>query len=111
VYADTVAPGVYTLEEFRNGDLEARHRYAVNVFAPDESNIGPQQELAILQSSGLQTAITRDRMARQEFWRWLAAAALLVLIVEWLVYQRNTLATLRDRWRNRGQPGGSLRSG
>jgi hypothetical protein len=111
VYADTVAPGVYTLEEFRAGELEARHRYAVNVFAPAESAIGPQQELAIMQSSGLQTAITRDRTARQEFWRWLAAAALLVLVVEWLVYQRNALAALRERWRNRGQPGGSLRSG
>jgi hypothetical protein len=110
VYADTVAPGVYTLEELRNGELEARHRYAVNVFAPAESDIGPQQELAIMQSSGLQTAITRDSMARQEFWRWLAAAALLVLVVEWLVYQRNTLAALRDRWRNRGQSGGPLRS-
>jgi hypothetical protein len=110
VYADTAAPGVYMLEEFRGGDLEARHRYAVNVFAPAESDIAPQPELEVMQSSGLQTAITRDRMARQEFWRWLAAAALVVLIVEWLVYQRHALAALRDRWRNRGRPGGSLHS-
>jgi hypothetical protein len=107
VYADTDMPGVYTLEEFRDGNLEARHRYAVNVFAPDESRLAPQPELAVPQASGLQTAVTRDREGRQEFWRWLAALALVVLMVEWLVYQRNGLIYLRDRWRNRGNPTGA----
>ncbi len=107
VYADTNMPGVYTLEEFRDGNLEARHRYAVNVFAPDESRLAPQPELAVPQASGLQTAVTSDREGRQEFWRWLAALALLVLMVEWLVYQRNGLIYLRDRWRNRGNPRGA----
>jgi hypothetical protein len=108
IYANTETPGVYTLEEFQDDSLEARHRYAVNIFAPRESQIQPQQELAISQISGLQTAITRDRSGRQEFWRWLAALALAVLVIEWLVYQRNGIAYLRDRWRNRGQRKGSL---
>lgn len=104
VYADTNEPGVYILEEFRNGNLEARHRYAVNVFAPNESRVGPQADLAIPQASGLQSALTRDRAGRQEFWRWLAGLALLVLVIEWLVYQRSGLAALRDRWRKREAP-------
>ncbi len=110
LYSGTEEPGVYVLEELRDGELEARHRYAVNLFAPNESQIAVQEELAIPQSSGLQTAITRDRSAQQEIWRWLAALALLVLLIEWLLYQRNGLAALRDRWRNRGQQRGSARA-
>jgi hypothetical protein len=109
VYADTETPGVYTVEVFRGDTLEARHRYAVNIFAPDESRVQPQEELAIPQASGLQTALTRDREGKQEFWRWLAALALVVLVVEWLVYQRNGILYLRDRWRNRGRGGSSLK--
>lgn len=103
VYADTDMLGVYTLDEYKDGALEARQRYTVNLFAPGESNVGPQQDLAVTQSSGISSTITRDRVGRQEFWRWLAALALFVLIVEWLVYQRNGIAYLRERWRNRGQ--------
>jgi hypothetical protein len=108
VYADTDALGVYVVEEFKDGELQARHRYAVNLFAANESRVEPEEELAITQASGLQAAATDDRVGRQEFWRWLAALALIVLIIEWLVYQRNGIAYLRDRWRNRGQRRGSL---
>jgi hypothetical protein len=102
VYADTQQPGVYILEEFRGDDLEARHRYAVNVFSPRESQVAPQQELAVSQSSGLQAAVTQERAGRQEFWRWLAGFALLILVVEWMVYQRSGITYLRDRWLKRG---------
>jgi Ca-activated chloride channel homolog len=57
--------------------------------------------LLVPQVSGLAQAQTSDRVGRQEFWRWLAALALLVLVVEWLVYQRNGIAYLRERWRQR----------
>lgn len=101
VYADTNELGVYTVEEFRDDELVARHRYAVNLFAESESRIAPQAELPIQQTSGLAAAVTEERVGRQEFWRWLAAIALLVLLIEWLVYQRNGIAYLRERWRNR----------
>ncbi len=100
VYADTDTPGVYVVEEFKDNELEARHRYTVNLFAPDESNIAPQPELDIVQESGLQTAVTRERVGKQELWRWLAALALIVLVVEWLVYHKNGLVALRERWRS-----------
>jgi hypothetical protein len=51
--------------------------------------------------SGLQQAVTREEAGRQEFWRWLAAAALVVLVIEWLVYQRSSLQALRDRFLRR----------
>lgn len=103
VYADTDMLGVYTLEEFRGDERVVRHRYAVNLFNPGESRVAPQADLVVTQASGLQSTISRDRAGRQEFWRWLAALALIVLVIEWLVYQRNGLAYLRDRWRNRSQ--------
>ncbi|GAB4446019.1 MAG: BatA and WFA domain-containing protein [Chloroflexi bacterium OHK40] len=101
IYADTEQLGVYTVEEFAGGELVARHRYAVNLFAPGESRIAAQRDLSIPQVSGAQSTVSRERDGRQEFWRWVALAALIVLIVEWLVYQRNSLSYLRERWRQR----------
>jgi hypothetical protein len=97
IYAETNALGVYTIEEFKDAELQARHRYAVNLFAPGESQVAPQEQLEISQASGLQAAVPPERVGRQEFWRWLAAAGLLVLIIEWLVYHRNSIAHLRRR--------------
>ncbi len=107
VYDDTGELGVYTLEVYHNNQLELRQRYAVNLFTAGESQIKPQERLAVTQTSGLQTAAMRERVGRQEIWRWLAALALLVLVVEWLVYQRNGITYLRERWRQRSRAKGS----
>jgi len=63
--------------------------------------IAPQADLKIQQTSGLQQATTNERVGREEFWRWLAAIALIVLVIEWLVYQRNGITYLRQRWQQR----------
>ncbi|GAB4202378.1 MAG: BatA and WFA domain-containing protein [Roseiflexaceae bacterium] len=101
LFADTDTLGVYTVEQFQGDRLVSRQRYAVNLFAPDESRVVPQAELNVPQVSGLQQAVTSERVGRQEIWRWLAAIALVVLVIEWLVYQRNGIAYLRERWRQR----------
>ncbi len=101
VYADTEELGVYTVEQYNGDELVARRRFAANLFAPAESAIEPQADLSVQQSSGLQSTAARDRVGRQEFWRWLAAIALAVLIIEWLVYNRSSLAYLRERWQQR----------
>ncbi|MBX0330740.1 BatA and WFA domain-containing protein [Oscillochloris sp. ZM17-4] len=101
IYVDTDPLGVYTLEELRDGAVVASHRYAVNLFSPRESTIAAQRDLTVPQTSGAQSTISREREGRQELWRWLALAALVILVVEWLVYQRNGLAYLRQRWRQR----------
>lgn len=100
-YTETDLPGVYTLEERRGNEVIASRRFAVNLFAPNESQIAPQRDLTIPQLSGAQSTVARERDGRQEMWRWLALAALIVLFVEWLYYQRNTIALLRERWRRR----------
>lgn len=101
VYADTDILGVYGVEEFKGDQLVLQRNYTVNLFAPNESKLAPQAQLAVQQQSGLQSATTGSRDGKQEFWRWLAAIALIVLVVEWLVYQRNGLIYLRERWRSR----------
>src|SRR5215216_884585 len=101
IYADTDALGAYVVEQFLGDKLIARQRFAVNLFSKEESTIVPQPDLKIQQTSGLQQATAGERVGRQEFWRWLAAIALVVLVIEWLVYQRNGIAYLRQRWRTR----------
>ena len=105
IFVDTDTLGAYTVEQFKGDQLVGRTRYTVNLFSADESKIAPKAELKVAQVSGLQQAETNEqnRVGRQEFWRWLAAAALIVLVVEWLVYQRNGIAYLRNRWRRRAQ--------
>ncbi|NTW02730.1 MAG: VWA domain-containing protein [Oscillochloris sp.] len=100
IYADTDALGIYTLEEVRAGAVVATRRYAIN-FDSKESTIMPQRDLTVPQTSGVQSTDTLARDGRQEIWRWLALAALLVLLIEWLVYQRNGLTYLHQRWRER----------
>jgi hypothetical protein len=99
IVADTEQLGPYSVEQYENGTLVARRRFAVNLFNAGESQIAPQVAMTIAQASGLQQAVTREQVGRQEFWRWLAAAALVVLVVEWLVYQGAGLGTLRERLR------------
>ncbi len=105
-FADTDALGVYALELFRDDELIARQRFAVNLFAPAESLVQPQAQIAIQQTGGIQNAVAPGEQAgRQEVWRWLAAMALVVLLIEWLVYQRGSVQAMLGRLR------GSPRSG
>ncbi len=101
IYAGTNSLGIFLVEELRGNEVVASHRYAVNLFAPNESQVTPQRDLNIPQTSGAQSTIALERDGRQEIWRWIALAALIVLLLEWLVYQRNGIAYLRDRLRQR----------
>ncbi|WP_129629681.1 vWA domain-containing protein [Candidatus Oscillochloris fontis] len=97
IYADTDMLGVYQIEEWRDGSIVNQRNYAVNADR-QESLIRPQSDLLIPQTSGAESTAARDRDGKQEIWRWLALAALIVLVIEWLVYQRNGLIMLRQRW-------------
>jgi Ca-activated chloride channel homolog len=97
IFADTTRLGPYIVEQLAGDQLLARRRYAVNLQSERESQVAPQADLTIAQVSGLQQAVTREQAGRQEFWRWIAAAALVILVIEWLVYQRGSLEALRDR--------------
>jgi len=69
-----------------SGESSRVEYFAVNLFDADESNIAPRADLQI----GTQT-IAPALAAQQgllEIWKWLAAAALILLMIEWQVFHR-----------------------
>lgn len=102
IYATTDALGLYNVVVERSGAPSYERTVAVNLQDAAESRIAPRQQLAGLFGQGGQAvATTQERTARSELWRWLAALALLLLVLEWLVYQRSALSWLRNRLRGR----------
>lgn len=68
--------------------------FAVNFFAPLESAIAPKAELELTGLAGQSQAASSLPPAHQEWWRPLAIGALILLVIEWLVYQRSTVLKL-----------------
>jgi len=121
VFADIASLGVYrvtwqmaepALSE-AEGAAIAEAAFAVNLFSPAESALSPREEIAPagrLESgkAGEQPPVpwpsdlppsegeANSAQARQEWWRPLAWVALVLLIVEWLVYQRPAVVRLRN---------------
>lgn len=64
--------------------------FAVDMFSADESNIRPGDgaRIASLGNDDPTDPVTAG-VARDEFWPLLAALALLFLVIEWLVYERD----------------------
>ncbi len=97
IYAGTDALGVYTMTIERQGAESLQRSVAINLFNAAESRVEPRRQLPLFQAGGRVVATTEERTARSELWRWLAWIALIVLIIEWLVYQRGAIAWLRER--------------
>jgi hypothetical protein len=98
VYGETDLLGVYTIDIERDGAEPLRRSVAVNLQNAAESRVEPRKQLTLFQAGGRVVAEAQERVGRSELWRWLAWIALIVLIVEWLVYQRSAIAWLRERW-------------
>jgi hypothetical protein len=91
VLADIRQLGLY---EVRLGD-EEREYFAVNLFSHQESDVRPAENLAFVESEvGVEPGAEPGRTARREWWRPIALLALALLVTEWLVYHRTTLARL-----------------
>jgi hypothetical protein len=78
VYKDTERVGVYAVQ-WEGG----RRLFAVNLLDAEESNIQPRDELML---GALQVSAEQAREHVLETWQWVALAALLVLLLEWVVY-------------------------
>ena len=61
-----------------------RH-FAVNLLDPNESNIEPRQVLKIGNDD---VKFGDERRQPRELWRWIALGALVLLMVEWYVYNK-----------------------
>lgn len=94
-------PGLYSLA-FEPGNVaSASIRFAVNFFDPLESAIAPRSELTLTGPSAANAGSVSLPPAQQEWWRPLALGALILLVLEWLVYQRSVVFKYWNvlRWR------------
>jgi hypothetical protein len=88
--------GIYALQWGESGQAA----FAVNLFAPSESDLKPAGSLILAAGEGgAEAGPDAARNARREWWRPLAWIALIVLLIEWLVYYRATVARLWARVR------------
>ncbi len=84
LFTDTTRSGVYAVSIYTDPQQRAPARVAyftVNSFVPQESSIQPADDIAI-------PALTEERetpRGQRETWPWFAAAAWLLLLVEWVV--------------------------
>ena len=81
IFGDTLRQGVYRLKAGTNN-----LSFAVNLLDAAESNILPREELKL--GKYVSAASATLRRANLEYWRWLAAAALAVMLFEWWYYHR-----------------------
>jgi hypothetical protein len=81
LFADTERVGVYRVER----DDGLSRYFAVNLLDPVESNIEPREQFFIGSER-----VTADRPHRQprELWWWVVFLALVLLVVEWYIYNR-----------------------
>ena len=87
-FTDTGQLGLYKLEIVQAGEVKQAQHFAVNLFATGESDITPRSQENLQLGGGLATSEADEQLGLQEFWTLLAAAALLLLAIEWVVYHR-----------------------
>jgi hypothetical protein len=88
-YAETDQLGLYTVVAQTPGG-EVRQAFAVNLFAPGESDIRPSDTIVLgAQPVG---AAPPETPGQREVWPWIAALGLLVLTAEWWVFHRGHAA-------------------
>ncbi len=88
IFTETEQPGLYAVNLRDSGGDRAAGSFAVNLFAPGESDIRPVDQIQIGQIT-VETAVAED-VGQRELWPWLLAVAVIVLIVEWWVHHRGT---------------------
>jgi hypothetical protein len=81
LFGDTERVGVYRVER----DDGLSRYFAVNLLDPVESNIEPREQFFIGSER-----VTADQPRRQprELWWWVVLVALVLLVVEWYIYNR-----------------------
>ncbi len=95
VYSDTDQLGIYLLEIVVAGEVKRQQRFAVNLFATGESDITPVAEADLMLGGGAVQVDVEDQLGLREFWIVAAGLALLLLLIEWVVYHRRmTVPTL-----------------
>jgi hypothetical protein len=89
IFTKTDELGIYAVNYLANGDTQAlppADFFAVNLFDEAESSIQPAGVIQVGRSA-IPPAAPAE-LGHREIWPWIAALALLFLLLEWLVYHR-----------------------
>jgi Ca-activated chloride channel family protein len=92
LFSQTNELGYYAVN-FISKDSTKVEYFAVNLFDASESDLHPRETLQIGSTSVAPTV--SQQIGLQELWKWLAGIALFVLMIEWQVFHRKTLPSLR----------------
>jgi hypothetical protein len=84
VYGNTDRKGIYKVYE--GSSKEVSNQFAVNLFDAVESTIRPNESISTTYEDVVAQAAWEP--TRREGWRYLLVAALVLLVVEWYVYNR-----------------------
>jgi len=91
-FVQTSEIGVYAFDTGR-----AQGAFAVNFNNASESRIAPNPDLPVGSPEASGAPAAEAPTSQREFWHWLAVLALMLLLVEWWVYQRGVPALPRKR--------------
>jgi Ca-activated chloride channel homolog len=83
LFGETTRQGIYHLHTGTNDAT-----FCVNVLDAEESNTQPRDQLELGKFS--KVSATEMKRANVEYWRWLLAAGLAVLLFEWWFYHRRS---------------------
>jgi Ca-activated chloride channel family protein len=104
-FTETGELGFYAVN-FLSKDKNSYEYFAVNLFDEAESNLRPRQTIQVGRTAV--SAATSEQVGQRELWPWLAALALLILLIEWQVYHHRTALPLKlGSLKFLGRPGGS----
>jgi len=87
VFADTNELGIYEVARGAGTRRQVLSHFAVNVSSPDVSAVAPLSHPNLASSIAAATSQT-TRKRPQEWWPWVAGAALIALTAEWAVFHR-----------------------
>jgi von Willebrand factor type A domain/Aerotolerance regulator N-terminal len=87
VFADTEKVGVYryTVIEREGDGTEPLRGFAVNLLDANESNIEPRLSVRF---GGEPIVAGAERKQTHEIWKWILLLAVVLLLIEWLIYHR-----------------------
>jgi hypothetical protein len=87
-FAQTDTTGIYFVAQRVQGQ-ERDGAFAVNLFDPSQSRLGPAKALPVVHSSDFPSGGTAVPRVLREIWPWVAAFFLLVLCAEWWLFSRS----------------------
>lgn len=93
--------GLYAVNFLSKSNQKAEY-FSVNLFTPSESNVRPAGSIQVGRSTI--PAASTSQPGQRETWPWVVLLALILLLLEWLVYQRqqnlqNTWTALIEKFR------------